>query len=86
MPADYRTGTISSPHRSPRQSTKEGTTEKKSTPPKDPNLLFLEEDLQRYFGTAVNINRRGSRGKIEIEFYSNDDLERVLELLRSREF
>ena len=65
---------------------KEGTTEKKSTPPKDPNLLFLEEDLQRYFGTAVNINRKGSQGKIEIEFYSNDDLDRVLELLRSREF
>ena len=65
---------------------KEGITEKKSTPPKDPNLLFLEEDLQRYFGTAVNINRRGSRGKIEIEFYSNDDLERVLELLRSSDF
>ncbi|MXX13572.1 MAG: chromosome partitioning protein ParB, partial [Gemmatimonadetes bacterium] len=36
--------------------------------------------------TAVNISRRGSKGKIEIEFYSNDDLERVLELLRSREF
>ena len=65
---------------------KEDTTPKKSTPPKDPNLLFLEEDLQRYFGTAVNISRRGSKGKIEIEFYSNDDLERVLELLRSREF
>ncbi len=65
---------------------KEGTTEKKFTPPKDPNLLFLEEDLQRYFGTAVNINRRGSRGKIEIEFYSNDDLDRVLELLRSSDF
>ena len=65
---------------------KEGTTEKKSTPPKDPNLLFLEEDLQRYFGTAVNINRRGSKDKIEIEFYSNDDLERVLELLQSGDY
>ncbi|MCY3869018.1 MAG: ParB/RepB/Spo0J family partition protein [Gemmatimonadetes bacterium] len=65
---------------------KEDTAPKKTTPPKDPNLLFLEEDLQRYFGTAVNISRRGSKGKIEIEFYSNDDLERVLELLRSREF
>ena len=55
----------------------------KSTPAKDPNLLALEEDLQRYFGTSVNINRRGAKGKIEIEFYSNDDLNRVLELLRS---
>ncbi len=55
----------------------------KSTPSKDPNLLSLEEDLQRYFGTSVNINRRGAKGKIEIEFYSNDDLDRVLELLQN---
>lgn len=63
---------------------KEGTaqTTPKSTPSKDPNLLSLEEDLQRHFGTSVNINRRGNKGKIEIEFYSNDDLERVLDLLR----
>ncbi len=57
--------------------------QKKSTSRKDPNLLSLEEDLQRYFGTSVNINRRGAKGKIEIEFYSNDDLNRVLELLRN---
>lgn len=62
---------------------KEKANKKKPTPNKDPNLLSLEEDLQRYFGTSVNINRRGSKGKIEIEFYSNDDLDRVLELLRN---
>ena len=62
---------------------KEKKNKKKPTPNKDPNLLSLEEDLQRYFGTSVNINRRGSKGKIEIEFYSNDDLDRVLELLRN---
>ena len=62
---------------------KEKANQKKPTTSKDPNLLSLEEDLQRYFGTSVNINRRGSKGKIEIEFYSNDDLDRVLELLRN---
>ena len=62
---------------------KEKADKKKPTPNKDPNLLSLEEDLQRYFGTSVNINRRGAKGKIEIEFYSNDDLDRVLELLRN---
>ncbi len=63
---------------------KEGTSQStpKPAPTKDPNLLSLEEDLQRHFGTSVNINRRGNKGKIEIEFYSNDDLERVLDLLR----
>ncbi|MFT5365831.1 MAG: ParB family chromosome partitioning protein [Candidatus Latescibacterota bacterium] len=49
---------------------------------KDPNILSLEEDLQRQFGTSVNINRRGQKGKIEIEFYSDDDLNRVLDLIR----
>lgn len=49
---------------------------------KDPNILSLEEDLQRHFGTSVNINRRGQKGKIEIEFYNDDDLNRVLDLLR----
>ena len=62
---------------------KEKAEQKKPTRSKDPNLLSLEEDLQRYLGTSVNINRRGSKGKIEIEFYSNDDLDRVLELLRN---
>ena len=62
---------------------KEKVEQKKPTRSKDPNLLSLEEDLQRYLGTSVNINRRGSKGKIEIEFYSNDDLDRVLELLRN---
>jgi ParB family chromosome partitioning protein len=36
--------------------------------------------LIRHFGTKVNIARRGKRGKIEIEFYSNEDLQRILEL------
>jgi len=67
---------------------KEGTDQNtpKPTPPKDPNSLSLEEDLQRHFGTSVNINRRGNKGKIEIEFYSDDDLERVLDLLRGEGF
>ncbi len=42
----------------------------------------MEEDLQRRFGTAVSIQRRGRMGKIQIEFYSDDDLERLLDILR----
>ncbi len=43
----------------------------------------VSEDLSRYFGTKVLIKRKGQRGKVEIEFYSNDDLDRVLHLLQS---
>ncbi|EJA0872713.1 chromosome partitioning protein ParB, partial [Listeria monocytogenes] len=33
------------------------------------------------FGTAVSIKRRDKKGKIEIEFLSDDDLDRILEIL-----
>ena len=42
----------------------------------------VEEDLRSILGTKVNLNRKGKKGKIEIEFYSADELERLIELLR----
>lgn len=41
----------------------------------------LEEKLIRFFGTKVKIVKRKKRGKIEIEFFSEKELERILELL-----
>ena len=40
-----------------------------------------EEKLRHRFGTAVEINRKANKGRVEIEFYSDDDLERILDLL-----
>lgn len=48
---------------------------------KDANMLDLEDQLRRAFGTKVGISSRRGKGKIEIEFYSNDDLERILGIL-----
>jgi ParB family chromosome partitioning protein len=42
----------------------------------------LAEALSRHFGTKVAIRRSGQRGKVEIDFYSNDDLDRLIGLLR----
>jgi len=42
----------------------------------------LVEELQRSLGTRVRILGRRKRGKIEIEFYSPEELERILDLLR----
>jgi ParB family chromosome partitioning protein len=42
----------------------------------------LLEELQRTLGTKVRIIARGKRGKIEIEFYSRDELDRIIDLLR----
>ena len=47
----------------------------------DADLKALEERLQHIFGTKVRIFHGKKRGKIEIEYYSLDDLDRVLYLL-----
>ncbi len=49
---------------------------------KDPEWNPLVEELQRVLGTKVKIVGRGKRGRIEIEFYSPEELERILDLLR----
>ena len=45
--------------------------------PADPNLRELEEQLVRDLGTKVKINCSGKGGKIEISFFSADDLDRI---------
>ena len=42
----------------------------------------VADDLSGRFGTKVQIKRRGQKGRVEIEFYSNDDLDRLLSLLK----
>ncbi len=67
---------------------RDGKTGQPKTAPRtrDPQIVSIEEDLQRRFGTGINISRRGKKGKIEIEFYSDDDLERLLDILRETAF
>jgi ParB family chromosome partitioning protein len=48
----------------------------------DLHLADIAESLSRDFGTRVGIKRRGKRGRVEIEFYSDEDLDRILRLLR----
>jgi ParB family chromosome partitioning protein len=45
-------------------------------------LSGLAEDLSRHFGTKILIKKDGSKGKVEIEFYSNDDLDRLIRRLK----
>ena len=46
---------------------------------KDPNIIDLEEEMQLTLGTKVIIKPNGNVGKIEIEYYSPDDFERICE-------
>jgi ParB family chromosome partitioning protein len=43
----------------------------------------LADDLTRHLGSRVQITWRGNRGKLEIEFYSNDDLDRLIARLKT---
>lgn len=51
----------------------------------DSHTLSLAEDIMRHLGTRVRISRRGKRGKIEIDFYSEEDLARIVDYISGLE-
>ena len=53
--------------------------------PGSDDIYFLDiaEKLSRHYGTKVQIKRRGNKGRVEIEFYNNEDLNRLIELLNA---
>ena len=63
--------------------TKQPPEKKKTRKVKSADEKRVEEDLKNALGTKVSLNRKGKGGKIEIEFYSAEELERLIELLRS---
>lgn len=55
---------------------------KKRTVKKDIFLLRQEEILREHLGTNVKIEKNKNKGKIEIEFYTDDELEKIINLLK----
>lgn len=54
-------------------------------PPPDSDTLYfanVADKLSGRFGTKVQIKRKGKKGKVEIDFYSDSDLERLLSFLQ----
>lgn len=49
---------------------------------KDSGIVYLEESLKEVLGTKVNIIKGKKKGKIEIEYYSDEDLERIIGFLK----
>lgn len=43
----------------------------------------VEMELREALGTKVSLQRKGARGKIEIEFYNGEEMERLIDLLRA---
>ena len=61
--------------------TKRGATPEHKRSDLQSQLNSLQDSLRRYLGTKVRITQNGKRGKIEIEYYSNEDLERIVEAI-----
>lgn len=51
---------------------------------KDPYINQLEESLREMYRTTVKIKHGNNKGKIELLYYSKDDLDRLLELLQGK--
>ncbi|KPK98714.1 MAG: hypothetical protein AMJ95_02965 [Omnitrophica WOR_2 bacterium SM23_72] len=49
---------------------------------RDPLTAVLEEELQHILATKVRISKKKKRGSIQIEFYSQEDLERIMQVIR----
>ena len=54
---------------------------KKNKQETDYYMQSLADNLKRSLGTKVDIRKRGKEGRIVIHFYSDDELERLLDLL-----
>lgn len=64
---------------------KESKNSKKPAKPREKNadVKRVERDLKEALGTRVTLNQKGKKGKIEIEYYSKDELERLIDLLKT---
>lgn len=49
---------------------------------KDPDTARAEEELKEILGTRVSIQEKGKKSRIEIECYSRDEMNRLIELLK----
>lgn len=54
---------------------------KKSSPDRDANILDIEEKLKSILGTKVDLQHYSNRGKIIIEYFSNDEFDRIVDLI-----
>ena len=51
-------------------------------PTKNAAVKQIESELSSVLGTKVNLSQNGNKGKIEIEYYSREELEGLIEALR----
>ncbi len=50
----------------------------KSTLRRDPNLAYLEDKIRTALGTKVSITQKGDKGTISLQYYSKEELARII--------
>lgn len=50
----------------------------------NPFYREIQENLQKLFGTKVSISKGAKKGKIEIEYYSDDELARIIQIINEK--
>ena len=58
------------------------TSEKRDSRDKSPEVLAMETKLQQRIGTKVKMTYAKGKGKIVIDYYNDEDLERILGMLQ----
>ena len=63
----------------------EGSPKPAAPPRKSPQIVHVEDTFREVFGTQVRIYPRKEGGKIEIEYYSDEDLQRIYSILTEKQ-
>lgn len=58
------------------------TKKQKEKREKAPDILMVEAELKEILGTKVSLSLLGNKGKIEIEYYNREELERLIDLFK----
>jgi ParB family chromosome partitioning protein len=60
----------------------QNTTQALKAKPKDRDIEILEEELRKILGTKVTVEDKKGKGRLVIEYYTLDDLDRILGVIR----
>ena len=61
---------------------RKGKLSQKTTRTKSSDVLGIETELKELLGTRVTIIQKGKKGKLEIDYFSREELERLIEIFR----
>ena len=79
---EQRVRDLSGLQATPQDGNRTSSNRKSSTLPPDPAVRRLQDDLRKHLQTDVRVHvMKDGKGTLELSFYSNDDLTRLLELI-----